>query len=213
MNTVSRLALAKIKPGMTISLGDGSNVANLAQALAENMVAGVKIVSPSEATRTLCHKLQLPFVDWDGTSSIDLAFDGCDSVDLAFHALKSMGGIHFFEKSYADCSRQYILLTKAERVQPKLNPDFPLVLEVADLAVANVVKQAEKMGLRTSIRSNKTKLGNSLLDLFADSWDQIADWNKELLQLNGVVSSSYFDQQVTGIITENGEIAKEVNHD
>lgn len=50
INSISDLALSKIKPKMTISLGGGNNVFKLAQAIAQHNL-DITLYSPSELTR------------------------------------------------------------------------------------------------------------------------------------------------------------------
>lgn len=94
IQTISSLAFSKIKPHMTVSLGGGPNVFNLAQEIAHHNEIDLTLCSPSELTRLNCQKLGLKVVNLNQISHIDLAFDGCDSVDYNFNALKSNGGIH-----------------------------------------------------------------------------------------------------------------------
>lgn len=53
INSISDLALSKIKPKMTISLGGGSNVFKLSQAIAQHNL-DITLYSPSELTRFRC---------------------------------------------------------------------------------------------------------------------------------------------------------------
>lgn len=99
MSLISQKALSKIKPNMSISLGGGSNVLNLAKDLCQAHISNLTLYSPSEITQAKCKQFGLkvlPFIE--NSPHLDLAFDGCDSIDKNFNALKSGGGIHLFEK-------------------------------------------------------------------------------------------------------------------
>ncbi|WP_367302417.1 ribose-5-phosphate isomerase A, partial [Lactobacillus helveticus] len=128
INSISKLAISKIKTGMTISLGGGHNVMNLAEELHQSSITNITLCSPSELTRMNVHPL-------DEIKWIDLAFDGCDSVDYQLNALKSGGGIHLFEKIAAQMSKEYILLVPEKRVQKELSSKVPLCIEVAEPAI------------------------------------------------------------------------------
>lgn len=87
INSINDLALSKIKPKMTISLGGGSNVFKLAQAIAQHNL-DITLYSPSELTRFRCQELGLELLPSTAATKIDIAFDGCDSIDKNFNVLK-----------------------------------------------------------------------------------------------------------------------------
>ena len=133
INSISDLALSKIKPKMTISLGGGSNVFKLAQAIAQHNL-DITLYSPSELTRFRCKELGLELLPSTAATKIDIAFDGCDSIDKNFNVLKSLGGIHLLEKQAAQLANQFILLLPSERIQPILNPKIPLAFSKSSFA-------------------------------------------------------------------------------
>ena len=145
INSISDLALSKIKPKMTISLGGGSNVFKLAQAIAQHNL-DITLYSPSELTCFKCKELGLELLPSTAATKIDIAFDGCDSIDKNFNVLKSLGGIHLFEKQAAQLANQFILLLPSERRQSVLNPKIPLCIEVAPPCVNQVQKYLSKIG-------------------------------------------------------------------
>ena len=87
INSISELALSKIKPKMTISLGGGSTVFKLAQAIAQHNL-NITLYSPSELTCFKCKELGLELLPSTAATKIDIAFDGCDSIDKNFNVLK-----------------------------------------------------------------------------------------------------------------------------
>ena len=216
MTLISDFALKKIQPGQRVSLGGGSNVADLTQAIAKaNLV--LDLYSPAPATRQLGASLGLAIKPAEEADQLDLAFDGADSVDFSLRALKSKGGIQLFEKISAQEADEYILLLPEGRLREKLNPDIQLCLEVAAPAVKSLLRFAKGLPLKASVREDESILGNNLVDLYAENWDKIEEVNQQLLAFNGVVASSLFAGEVTSVITvQNGqavEIGKGENHD
>ena len=151
ITTISKLALSKIKNGMTVSLGGGHNVFNLTQAIRHAQL-DIRLCSPSELTRLNCQAIGLQVDSLEAIDHIDLAFDGCDSVDYHFNALKSGGGIHLYEKIAAQMSDEYVLLLPAERIQKELSNKVPLCIEIAPPVVKQVIKTGESMNLKMEIR-------------------------------------------------------------
>lgn len=191
-----------LAPGMTVSLGGGRHMQALAHAIADAEL-DVTLCSPAVPTRAAITALGLRLVDLP--EHVDWAFDGCDSVDRRRHALKSNGGIHTFEKLYADIADQYVLVAPPERVVDRLSPAVPLTLEVVPPAVWQVVRAVSDLGYvatqRTTGTVTTTPLGNSLVDITADDWGNIERLDNAVRAMNGVVGTSYFDHQVTDILT------------
>lgn len=142
MTLISDFALKKIQPGQRVSLGGGSNVADLTRAIAKANLA-LDLYSPAPATRQLGDSLGLAIKPAEEADQLDLAFDGADSVDFSLRALKSKGGIHLFEKIAAQEADEYILLLPEGRLREKLDPDIQLCLEVAAPAVKSLLSFAK----------------------------------------------------------------------
>lgn len=216
MTLISDFALKKIQPGQRVSLGGGSNVADLTRAIAKAELA-LDLYSPAPATRQLGDSLGLTIKPAEEANQFDLAFDGADSVDFSLRALKSKGGIHLFEKIATQEADEYILLLPEGRLREKLDPEIQLCLEVAAPAVKSLLNFAKDLALKASVREDESILGNKLVDLYAENWDKIEEVNQQLVAFNGVVASSLFAGEVTSVITvQNGqavEIRRGENHD
>ncbi len=204
---ISNLALTKIKPNMTISLGGGQNVFKLAQTIKQASLA-INLVSPSEMTRYNCQKIGLFVHSLNETDQIDIAFDGCDSVDYSLNTLKSGGNIYLYEKIAAQMSKEYILLLPQERIQKELSTKVPLSIEVASPAVKQIMNFCHSLNLKAELRLDtssfaRSPLGNLIIDIYKPNWNDIAQINEQLLKQNGVIASSYFPNLVTSLITTN----------
>lgn len=216
MTLISDFTLKKIQTGQRVSLGGGSNVADLTRAIAKANLA-LDLYSPAPATRQLGASLGLAIKPAEEADHLGLAFDGADSVDSFLRALKSKGGIHLFEKIAAQEADEYILLLPEGRLREKLDAEIQLCLEVAAPAVKSLLNFAKGLALKASVREDESILGNKLVDLYAENWDKIEEVNQQLLAFNGVVASSLFVGEVTSVITvQNGqavEIRRGENHD
>lgn len=194
-------ALEMIKPGMTVSFGGGRTVGRLIRALD---VPDLKIASPSEMTRSLCRELNITTVSLEQVDKFDLAFDGCDSLDENLNALKSNGGIHTFEKLYAQQADRYIIMAPEERFTKVLNPAVQLTLEVLDLAIPQVLHMVDSLGGTTQVRQAsemagmvRTPNGNGLVDIHFKDWSKIDAIDETLSKMTGVLGTSYFKNLVT----------------
>lgn len=214
MEPLIAAALKMIKPQMTVSFGGGRTVGRLIRAIKEPTI---KIASPSEQTRQLCLELGIPVVSLPQVKKFDLAFDGCDSLDENLNALKSNGGIHTFEKLYAQLADRYIIMAPIERFKEELNPDVQLTLEVLDLAIPQVITEVEKLGGSAKIRQAsemagmvRTPNGNGLVDIHFENWTNISEINRQLAQMTGVMGTSYFENIVTDALLATDKDVKHI---
>ena len=202
-------ARALIKPNMNVSFGGGRTVGRLIKSITDK---SIKVSSPSEMTRDLCRELNIPVVPLDQVDEFDLAFDGCDSLDADLNVLKSNGGIHTFEKLYANLAKRYIILAPEARSTKELNTDIPLCLEVMELAIPQVKSEVEKLGGKMEVRQSsemagmvRTVNGNALVDCHFEDWKKIDEIDTTLSQMTGVVGTSYFKNLVTDALLSSGD--------
>ncbi|GEO46862.1 ribose 5-phosphate isomerase A [Companilactobacillus kimchii] len=190
-----------IEPNMYVSFGGGRTVGRLIRSITDK---SIKVSSPSEMTRDLCRELDIPVVPLEQVDHFDLAFDGCDSLDDNLNVLKSNGGIHTFEKLYANLAKRYIILAPKSRSTKTFNVEIPLCLEVMELAIPQVKVEVEKLGGKVEVRQSsemagmvRTVNGNALVDCHFNNWDRIDEIDTKLAQMTGVVGTSYFKNLVT----------------
>lgn len=211
MEKLLEAAIKLIQPGMVVSFGGGNTVGRLMKEVAKENL-DITVCTPSEVTKETCLELGFDVRELDQVDHIDLGFDGCDSLDEALNVLKSKGGIHTFEKLYAQKANNYVILGPRERMEKKLNPDIFLSLEVIEPAIEQVIDYVESLGGKAKLRQSgdiagmvRTKLGNGLVDCYFDNWDNIGEINQKLSSLNGVVGTSYFHDLVTAALLSDGD--------
>ncbi|MFC6176835.1 ribose-5-phosphate isomerase A [Companilactobacillus huachuanensis] len=204
MEKLIESAITMIKPGMTVSFGGGRTVGRLIHALD---TSAIRVSSPSEQTIGLCQELNIPVVPLEQVTKFDLAFDGCDSIDQNLNVLKSNGGIHTFERLYANLADRYIIMAPMERFTTELNPQVQLALEVLELAIPQVIRVVEQLGGQAKIRQSqdmagmvRTPNGNGLVDCNFESWSEIDSINERLAIMTGVLGTSYFKDVVTDVL-------------
>jgi len=218
MEKLIETALNLIEPGMSVSFGGGRTVGRLIRALKDTSAdAKVKISSPSEMTRKLCFELDIPVVPLSQVTKFDLAFDGCDSLDHQLNALKSNGGIHTFEKLYAQVAEHYIIMGPIAKYSQKLDSNVQLTLEVLDLAMPQIMEQVVKLGGKADIRQSselagmvRTQNGNGLVDCHFKDWSDIDRIDASLAKMTGIMGTSYFKDLVTDALLATDEGVKHI---
>lgn len=205
-------ALKLISCGNIVGLGGGRSIAYLIEMLSEKPDLKVKIVTPSIKTKLLCIKHGLEVLPTYSIDRVDVAFDGCDQVDRALNALKSGGAIHTREKLIASMAKDYILLVDKDKVVEKLEFKQPVAIEVLLEALGYVERVLKEIGANPIVRvsSNKDGFlisddGNIIIDAFFEKVEDIAQLDKKLNSIFGVIGTSLFVQKVTKVIVASEE--------
>src|ERR1700712_1289370 len=138
----ARVASTLVAGNTSVGLGDGSTVRLLAEYLTERMNAGleIRLYTSSQQTLEFLQRRDVLVNDISRTDVLDIYFDGCDQIDGRLNALKSGSGIHTMEKLLASMAKKFVIIGDASKFVQKLDPKFPLVLEVVPQAVAFVQK-------------------------------------------------------------------------
>lgn len=196
-------AITLIKDKKTVGLGAGSTIAYLIDFLKKERQNGlqVKLVTSSFSTRQLLLKNEFDVLPIASLSKIDIYFDGCDQLDKELNALKSGGGIHTHEKLLASMADQFVLLGDETKLVDSFDNRFPVVVELLPEAYNFAPSKIQslfsniKSNFRTSDKKDGlviTDNGNYLLDLWFQTWPDLATINPILKTVSGVVETSLF---------------------
>ncbi|WP_459476263.1 ribose 5-phosphate isomerase A [Clostridium saccharoperbutylacetonicum] len=208
-------AMEYIKNDTVIGLGAGRNIACLIELISEAMNDNfkVKVITPSDNTKSLCIKNGIEVVPIFLLDTIDIAFDGCGEVDENFYASKGAGGIFTKEKIVGAMAKNYILLADEKKLTKKLSCELPISLEILKDSLSYVIKMVEQLGGKPIVRTsaNKdgyliTEDGNLLLDIIFENILDFDKLNNNLKTITGVIETSIFTKEVDKIIVsgENG---------
>jgi ribose 5-phosphate isomerase A len=202
-------AMEYIKNDTVIGLGAGRNIACLIELISEAMNNNfkVKVITPSDNTKSLCIKNGIEVVPIFLVDTIDVAFDGCGEVDENFCASKGAGGIFTKEKIVGAMAKNYILLADEKKLTKKLSCELPISIEILKDSLGYVSKSIEQLGgkaiARTSVNKDGyliTDDGNMLLDIKFDNILDFDKLNNNLKIITGVIETSIFTKEVDKII-------------
>lgn len=196
-------AITLIREKTVVGLGAGSTIAYLVAFLRQELENGleVKFVTSSFSTNELLSKNKFTVLQTSSLSKIDIYFDGCDQLDKELNALKSGGGIHTQEKLLASMADQFVLIGDETKLVDNFDNSFPVVIELLPEEAAFVPDKILNLfpGASSSFRiSDKkdghviTDNGNYLLDLWLQTWPDLATINPVLKTVTGVVETSLF---------------------
>ena len=198
-------AVSLIKDKTIVGLGAGTTIAHAVDFLKKEIENGlqIKFVTSSFSTRQMLYKNRLDVLSAASLNKIDIYFDGCDQVDKNLNALKSGGGIHTQEKLLASMADQFVLIGDEAKLVETFDARFPVVVEL--LPEAFSFAPAKIQTLFADVKSAYrfcdkkdglaiTENGNYLLDLWFDSWPDLATINPALKTVTGVIETSLFYQ-------------------
>lgn len=158
---VGAAAAELVKPGMVIGLGTGTTAVFLVQALAERLHNGLVIagaVPTSLETAQLAGSLGIPLVSLDTHPTLDLAIDGADEIDPQLNLIKGGGGALLREKVVAAAARQFVVISDASKLVPRLGTHFALPVEVVPFALTPVRLGLEALGAKVEPRIHANQL-------------------------------------------------------
>ena len=217
----ARVASTLVDGNTSVGLGDGSTVRLLAEYLIDRMNAGleIRLYTSSQQTLEFLQRRDVLVNDISRTDILDIYFDGCDQIDSRLNALKSGSGIHTMEKLLGSMAKKFVIIGDDSKFVQRLDPKFPLVLEVLPLAIAYVQRIMLSLYPECTLTVRKspgledqpvlTRNGNLLLDCWFREWPDLEMIQMQNKKITGVVEISLFYQMVNeAIIACNDGIAR-----
>jgi ribose 5-phosphate isomerase A len=208
----ARIASTIVEDNTSVGLGDGSTVRLLAEYLIDRLNAGleIRLYTSSPQTLEFLQRRDVLVNDISGTDTLDIYFDGCDQIDDSLNALKSGSGIHTMEKLLASMAKKFVIIGDDSKFVQRLDPAFPLVLEVLPVAMAYVQRIMLLLypGCTITVRKSPdpenqpvlTRNGNLLLDCWFREWPDLEMIQIKCKKITGVIEISLFYQMVNEAI-------------
>ncbi len=208
----ARIASTIVEDNTSVGLGDGSTVRLLADYLIERINAGLEIRLYTSSLQTLefLQRRDVLVNDISNTDTLDIYFDGCDQIDESLNALKSGSGIHTMEKLLASMAKKFVIIGDDSKFVQRLDPAFPLVLEVLPVAMTYVRRIISSLYPVSVIAIRLlpdqeyepvlTRNGNFLLDCHFQEWPELEDLQVQCKKITGIVEISLFYQMANGAI-------------
>lgn len=192
-------AVEHVDNGMVIGLGTGSTVKYAIKKLGERVDTGLKIegIPTSLRTKKLATELNIPLVDLNDYTEIDLTIDGADEVDSFLNLIKGGGGALTREKIIAYHSKKEIIVVDETKVVKKLGVDFPVPVEVTKFGWNATKKTLEELGCTTELRTIMDEVyitdnSNYILDCDFGKINEPEALEKEINSIPGVIENGLF---------------------
>lgn len=142
-----------VLPGMLIGLGTGSTSALFIEALSARCREGLRIqaIASSKAALEIAQKGQIPLVDADEVTTLDLTVDGADEIDPQKRMIKGGGGALLREKIVASMSREMVVIADSTKRVEALGA-FPLPVEIVPFAFRATLAHLTELGYQGKLR-------------------------------------------------------------
>ena len=188
-----------IQDGMAVGLGTGTTATLFIRQLALRVAEGlhVRCVASSQASNDLAASLSIPMTTFAATPELDLAVDGADEVAPGLALIKGGGGALLREKIVISAARRFLVVVDSSKVVERLG-QFPLPVEVIQMALPLVQHKLTALGIRPSLRASAsgspylTDEGNYILDCTCNEIEQPEELAASIRAIVGVVEHGLF---------------------
>jgi ribose 5-phosphate isomerase A len=195
----ARRALEFVEDGMSLGLGTGTTSAIFIQELGVRVQQGLKVrgIATSAASQKLAESLGIPITNFTDCPELDLAIDGADEVGPGLALIKGGGGALLREKIVESAARRFIIVADSTKLVATLGR-FPLPVEVIKLALPNITRKLEALGLNPKLRHHAdgslylTDEDNVLLDCACGAIPDPEKTAAEIRAIVGVVEHGLF---------------------
>jgi ribose 5-phosphate isomerase A len=196
-------AVKHVKDGFVVGLGSGSTAAYAIEALGERIKRenlSLLAVPTSYQAFLLAIKCGIAVTTLDEHPVIDVTIDGADQIDPKLNLIKGMGAALAREKIVASASKMNIIIAdESKKVQVLGESGHPVPVEVLPFAISVVKHEIEALGGKPVLREGKGKVGpvitdngNAIIDASFGPIDNVAELEKKLKTIPGVVETGLF---------------------
>ncbi|MEO5890380.1 MAG: ribose-5-phosphate isomerase RpiA [Ferruginibacter sp.] len=199
-------AVKLISNNQVVGLGTGSTAVYAVMEIGKLVKEGLTIkgVPTSKKTRDLALSLNIPLLDINSVSSIDITIDGADEFNEDLILIKGGGGALFTEKIVALLTKQEIIIADSSKKVDVLGK-FKLPVEVVPIAFNYVLTKLKAIGGTGKIRlvADKpfiTDQGNYIVDVDFGAITAPAPLAQALKEIEGIVGHGLFIDLTAKII-------------
>lgn len=201
-------AIDFVKPDMVIGLGTGSTTYWFIKSLIVKCREGFKIkaVASSKGSFQIAAEGNIPLIDIESVTSVDLTVDGADEIDSQKRMIKGGGGALLREKIIATMSKEMIVVVDEKKVVSNLGR-FPLPVEILPFAHHATLAHIKTLGHQPVLRKTAdgqvyiTDNGNYICDVHFSQVRQSPEIDQEKIRkIPGVLETGFFFQLAKKVI-------------
>ncbi len=199
IKALSNDALKFVKDNYVIGLGSGRAATTLVKSLSlliKEKKYNIIGVPTSLQIKLIAQENNIPIVESDQISHIDLVFDGADQIDSQNFVIKGGGGALLRENILFSLAKKIIVMADKTKFVKNFTRTVPV--EVHPLARNSVTNTIQKFGGKSTLRSLDrgypffTENGNIILDCDFGTIKNPKTLTQKINQIPGVMESGIF---------------------
>lgn len=189
---VGQAALQYVTPGEILGVGTGSTVDKFIDALASMPQAVAGAVSSSVRSTQRLLACGIPVIEATEVQRLSVYIDGADEIDHRGHMIKGGGAALTREKIVADLADRFVCIADESKWVQTLG-QFPLPVEVIQMAVPQVMRRFAALGGQAQVRAGVlTDNGHPIVDVRGLAITDPLALEMEVNQWPGVVTVGIF---------------------
>ena len=189
---VGQAALQYVTPGEVVGVGTGSTVDKFIDALASMPQAVAGAVSSSVRSTQRLLACGIPVIEATEVQRLSVYIDGADEIDHRGHMIKGGGAALTREKIVADLADRFVCIADESKWVQTLG-QFPLPVEVIEMAVPQVMRRFAALGGQAQVRAGVlTDNGHPIVDVRGLAITDPLALEMEVNQWPGVVTVGIF---------------------
>jgi ribose 5-phosphate isomerase A len=190
-----------------LGIGTGSTTNFFIEELNKSNAHIKGAICSSNASKQNLKESGIEVLELNDVHGIDIYIDGADEFNSRFELIKGGGGALTREKILANSSKHFIcIVDNSKHVQ--LLGEFPLAIEVLEVARSAVSREMMRMGGKPVYRTNfRTDNGNQIIDVSNLKIEVPFEMEAAINNIPGVVENGIFANRTPDIIlkaTESG---------
>lgn len=204
-------AVKLISNNQVVGLGTGSSAVYAIKEIGEMVKNGLKIlgVPTSNKTWLLAQSLNIPLIDINSITSIDITIDGADEFTDELILIKGGGGALLKEKIVASITKEEIIIVDSTKKVDVLGK-FKLPVEVIPFASNYVLSQIKSINGLGTIRFDRDKpfitdQGNYIIDADFGLINDPVFLSDKLNSIEGIVAHGLFIKLASRVIMGNND--------
>ena len=192
-------AVEFVKDGHIVGIGTGSTVRYVIQSLGKRVESGDQLIGvpTSKQSERLAREFKIPLRQLNEVVRIDLVIDGADELDADFNMIKGGGGALTREKLVALSSSLRVIVIDETKLVSRLGKKYRLPVEVLAFGWRYSQNRLLQLGCSVYLRMRgsevfETDNGNYILDCDFDGIEDVAEMEKRIKIIPGVIESGLF---------------------
>lgn len=201
------LVFPSLHEDSVLGIGTGSTTNFFIEELNKSNAHIKGAICSSNASKQNLKESGIEVLELNDVHGIDIYIDGADEFNSRFELIKGGGGALTREKILANSSKHFIcIVDDSKHVQ--LLGEFPLAIEVLEVARSAVSREMMRMGGKPVYRTNfRTDNGNQIIDVSNLKIEIPFEMEAAINNIPGVVENGIFANRTPDIIlkaTESG---------